>query len=70
MAQGEREKSEMPPGAFIALRQELFKATTLMSCAQTLDLADLLHTVIRSRKLCLAADEHKTFDDRRDLDPS
>ncbi|WP_395945395.1 hypothetical protein [Brevundimonas sp.] len=40
----------MPNAAFLALRSELLLATTMMSCEQTLDLADLLHTAIRMRK--------------------
>lgn len=50
MGRHDTTRSEMPDEAFLALRGELLKATALMSCAQTLDLADVLHTVIRARK--------------------
>jgi hypothetical protein len=40
----------MPNAAYLALRSELLLATTKMSCEQTLELADLLHTAIRMRK--------------------
>lgn len=50
MGRADPKTSEMASEAFLALREELLAATALMSCAQTLDLADLLHGVIRSRK--------------------
>ncbi|MDQ8027412.1 hypothetical protein [Brevundimonas sp. GCM10030266] len=40
----------MPETQFTALRAELLRVSGKMSCTQALDLADLLHTVIRMRK--------------------
>ncbi|RYG19975.1 MAG: hypothetical protein EON96_01920 [Caulobacteraceae bacterium] len=40
----------MPEAEFVTLRTELLRLSSHMSCSQTLDLADLLHTVIRMRK--------------------
>jgi hypothetical protein len=42
----------MAEDEFLALRAELLRASTKMSCSQTLELADVLHTVIRLRKPC------------------
>lgn len=50
MGRRDTTRTEMPEEAFLALRGELLRATALLSCAQTLDLADVLHTVIRARK--------------------
>ncbi|MFJ6023520.1 hypothetical protein ACIQC9_02815 [Brevundimonas sp. NPDC092305] len=40
----------MPDKDYLDLRDSLLKASSQMSCRQALDLADLLHTVIRMRK--------------------
>lgn len=40
----------MAQQSFAALRAELLKTSTQLSCHQLLDLADLFHTVIRLRK--------------------
>ena len=42
----------MPEPEFLAVRAEFLRASTKMSCAQALELADLLHTVIRLRNPC------------------
>lgn len=60
----------LPETQFLALRRELLRVSTLMSCDQALDLADLLHTVIRMRKPCrplhdldrLFLDEARSFE--------
>lgn len=43
-------EKDMPEEDYLALRAELLRAATQMSGIQTLELADLLHTVIRLRK--------------------
>lgn len=52
MARATKTDEPMAEAEFLALRAELLRASTLMSCAQTLELADLMHTVIRMRKPC------------------
>lgn len=52
MASATKTDEPMAEVEFLALRAELLRASTLMSCSQTLELADLMHTVIRLRKPC------------------
>lgn len=40
----------MPDDQFLEVRETLLNVSSRMSCSQALDLADLLHTVIRMRK--------------------
>ncbi|RZI59936.1 MAG: hypothetical protein EOP94_02265 [Zymomonas sp.] len=52
MASRPTSEQSMPEPAYLALRAEILRASALMSCGQALELADLLHTVIRMRKPC------------------
>ena len=40
----------LPDDEFIEVRSALLKVSSRMSCSQALELADLLHTVIRMRR--------------------
>lgn len=63
--------------AYEALKAEIMRAATEMSCAQVIDLADALHCVLRLRRPGRPvrrdgwrADEAKCFDDRRGTETS